>query len=84
MNGAVAMNVVAADVKKKRLRPRDTNVRVSWRFNTNGRRVRVFSADVNSPTFDGDLFYVLQRNIARARRENKRLFGSADGPKPPK
>jgi hypothetical protein len=65
----------------KKLRLRDTHVRVSWRHKSDGRRVRVLCADMNSPMFDDDLTYVFQRNIARARRENKKLFGSADGPK---
>jgi hypothetical protein len=73
--------VVITDLNKKELRLRDTHVRVSWRYKSDGRRVRVPSADINSPTFDDDLTYVFQRNIARARRENKKLFGSANGPK---
>jgi hypothetical protein len=75
------MNVIVKKLNNKKLRLRDTNVRESWRYNSEGRRVRVLCADVNSPTFDDDLTYVFQRNIARARRENKKLFGSADGPK---
>jgi hypothetical protein len=35
--------------------------------------------DAHSPTFDRDLQYVFAKNVAKARRENKRLLGSADG-----
>jgi hypothetical protein len=75
------MKVVVSKWNRKTLRLRDTNVCESWRFNSQGRRVRVLFADVNSPTFDDDLLYVFQRNVAKARREDKKLFGSADGPK---
>jgi hypothetical protein len=45
-----------------------------------GQIVRLVCIDPHSPTFDDDLTMVFQRNIARARRENKKLFGSPDGP----
>jgi hypothetical protein len=38
----------------------------------------VYTVDINSPTFDTNLLYVFRRNVARIRRENKRLFGSPD------
>jgi hypothetical protein len=46
---------------------------------SNGRMMEVFTVDANSPTFDDDLTYVYRENVANARRENERLFGSADG-----
>ncbi len=45
----------------------------------NGRTKTLLVLDVNSPSFDEDLHYAFSRNVAKARRENKRLFGSADG-----
>jgi hypothetical protein len=39
----------------------------------------VVPLDPHSPTFTDDLTRLFQRNIARARRENKKLFGSPDG-----
>jgi hypothetical protein len=48
-----------------------------------GRTVSVFTLDANSPTFDDDLTYVYSANVADARRENVKLFGSADGTKAP-
>jgi len=47
--------------------------------NSQGELVRVLSLDANSTTFIDDLTTVFQRNVARARRENLRLLGSADG-----
>jgi hypothetical protein len=44
----------------------------------NGRTKTLLVLDVNSPSFDEDLHYAFSRNVAKARRENKRLFGSAD------
>jgi hypothetical protein len=54
-------------VREKRLR------------NADGKLVRVLSLDANSATFIDDLTTVFQRNVKRARQENKRLFGSPDG-----
>ena len=40
------------------------------------------SLDSNSATFDDDLTYDVRKNVAKARRENKKLLGSADGIEP--
>ncbi len=60
-------NRAPANVKKRRVRV------------PGGGSVRVFALDANSPTFDNDLTYVYSANVADARRENTKLFGSADG-----
>jgi hypothetical protein len=44
-----------------------------------GKSVRILSLDANSATFIDDLTIVFRKNVARARRENRRLLGSADG-----
>ncbi len=44
----------------------------------NGDKVTIRPVDANSPTF----LYVFSKNVEAARKENKRLFGSADGVKP--
>jgi hypothetical protein len=41
--------------------------------------VQVYWIDANSKTFTDDLTAVFKKNVAKARRENKRLFGSPDG-----
>jgi hypothetical protein len=38
----------------------------------------LFALDANSPSFDEGLRYVFSKNVAKARRENKRILGSAD------
>lgn len=35
--------------------------------------------DADSRTFGNDLRYVFERNVAKARRENKRITGANDG-----
>lgn len=43
-----------------------------------GRSRTVHTLDANSASFDEDLRYVFRRSVAKARRENKRIVGSAD------
>jgi hypothetical protein len=42
-----------------------------------GRRT-VLTLDAHDGNFDDGLTYVFTRNVAKARRENKRITGSAD------
>jgi hypothetical protein len=46
--------------------------------NPDGKVVRVPTIDANSPHFSSDLHRLFERNVAKARRENKRRFGSPD------
>jgi hypothetical protein len=43
-----------------------------------GRYAQVAVLDANSPTFGTDLLRVFRENVAKARKENMRLFGSPD------
>jgi hypothetical protein len=72
--------IMANPTKEKARRKGRTSVRVRKLYHADGTTARVLSLDANSPTFDDDLTYVFERNVARIRRENKKLFGSADGP----
>jgi hypothetical protein len=38
----------------------------------------VRTLDANSPSFDDGLLYVFRSNVAKARRENKRIVGAPD------
>jgi hypothetical protein len=40
---------------------------------------RILDLDVSKRTFTDDLTRIFKRNIAKARRENKKIFGSPDG-----
>ena len=64
---------------KKAGRKAKTSVREKHLRDSRGRTVRVLALDANSVTFSDDLAYVFARNVAKARRENKKLFGSASG-----
>ncbi len=48
-------------------------------YTSDGRRVKVSTIDANSPSFSADLTELFTRNVAKARRENKKLFGSPNG-----
>jgi hypothetical protein len=72
-------DVVIADLPKKKNRRQKGSVREKILRDSEGRNVRVLSIDANSATFSDDLTLVFQRNVAKARRENKKLFGSASG-----
>jgi hypothetical protein len=75
------LKVIIADLQKNRTRRKGrTSVREKRLHRSDGTIGRVLSLDANSPTFDDDLTYVFERNVAKARRENKKLFGSPDGP----
>jgi hypothetical protein len=48
------------------------------RINSEGKLVEILTIDSNSPYFSSDLHSVFQKNVAKARRENKKRFGSPD------
>jgi hypothetical protein len=58
---------VAKSVQKRRLRK------------SNGESAPVRSIDANDDNFLDALTVVFEQNVAKARRENKKLFGSPDG-----
>ncbi|HVT23499.1 MAG TPA: hypothetical protein VHD95_02640 [Rhizomicrobium sp.] len=54
-----------ASVKRKRVR------------DASGKLTTVLAIDANSPTFESDLTYVFRKNVAAARRKNKKLRRAA-------
>lgn len=48
-------------------------------LDSTGKMVSIRAVNAHSPTFGQDLLYVFSKNVEAARRENKRLLGSADG-----
>jgi hypothetical protein len=77
--------VVVADLGNATVPHRTTtSVRKKRVHDSDGRVKQVMLLDLNSATFDDDLTYVFERNVAKARRENKKLLGSADGIEPKK
>jgi hypothetical protein len=65
------------DTKNRAKRARSSVVS-KWLYKPNGKRVRILSIDANSPTFGDDLGIVFRRNVAKAKREYKKKFGSPD------
>lgn len=45
---------------------------------TGGEKRVIYSADAHSPTFGFDLERIFRRNVAKARRDNKRIVGVVD------
>ena len=74
-------DVVITDLlRAKSRRPKKLgSVRTKRMRNSEGKLVRVLSLDANSATFIDDLATVFERNVAKARLENVKLFGSPDG-----
>lgn len=64
---------------KSRGAKKNGSVRTKRIRNSKGKLVSVLSLDANSSTFIDDLTTVFQKNVAKARHENRQLFGSADG-----
>ena len=47
-------------------------------YGRDGRLKTVFTVDAGSATLGSDLQYAFEKSVAKARRENKKRFGSAD------
>lgn len=64
----------------KTRRPRKTPPSVSRKRVTRatGERKTVYTLDASSPHFEEGLHYVFAKNVAKARRDNKRILGVAD------
>ena len=56
-----------------------SSVRHKTMRTVDGKYVRVVSLDANSETFVDDLTTVFKINVRKAREENKKRLGSADG-----
>jgi hypothetical protein len=71
--------VIVRKISAKKGNPRQKAVAKTHIRNSAGKLIQFFTIDAGSPTFKDDLTYVYQANVATAREENKKLFGSADG-----
>jgi hypothetical protein len=81
--GRIAMAKTRAGAAKKnaQVAPKRMKRRLisKKRFKSaSGGYARVAVLDANTASFGADLLQVFRENVARARKENKRLFGSAD------
>lgn len=71
--------VVDLNRKSKKAPKRASSLRRKTMSTPEGKTVRVVSIDANSKTFLNDLTKAFEINVRKARQENKKLFGSADG-----
>lgn len=65
-------------VRKLTLAPSEGSVRQKRVFTQAGEQASVPVIDANSGSLTADLQRLFKRNVAKARRENRRLFGSPD------
>jgi hypothetical protein len=72
---AAANKKTAADAP---VRHRKTGVSKKRFKDASGKFAHVTVLDANAATFGTDLLQVFKDNVAKARKENKRLFGSPD------
>jgi hypothetical protein len=70
--------VVLRKLVRKAAKGGKTSVIKKRVFNAAGQPVRILSVDSNSDSFSKDLHTIFVRNVAKARRENKKRFGSPD------
>ena len=76
------MKIVTTRLKKKTAREvtaKGASAKLKRARNAAGRLTNLYVIDLSSDTIDRDLTYAFGRNVARAREENKRIIGSADG-----
>lgn len=70
--------VVIKDLQPKASKRTRRSVVEKTYADSEGRKRTVRKIDAKSKTFGGDLQFVFKKNVSAARRENKRLLGSAD------
>jgi hypothetical protein len=70
--------VVVKSLKVRPKRQGETSVTEKRVRDTAGQLKTLRTLDVGSRTFGADLQYVFGRNVAKARRDNKRVIGAAD------
>jgi hypothetical protein len=78
----MAMKIVTTKLKKKTARQvtsKGSSAKLKRTRNASGKFTNVYVIDLSSDSIDRDLTYAFGRNVARAREENKKIIGSADG-----
>jgi hypothetical protein len=72
------MTKVIVTDKRKRTLTTTTSVPKKRVTDNDGQKRTLYTLDFGSESFGGDFQYVFSRNVAKARRENKRITGSPD------
>lgn len=76
------MKVVKTKLPKRTAREitsRGSSTTIKRLRDADGKLTSFHVIDLSSRTIDQDLTYVFGRNVARARAENKKVIGTADG-----
>ena len=71
-------NVDFTSLRPKKAKRKPVSVKTKRVLDRTGALITLHTIDADSATFDSDLSYVFERNVAKARRENRRLFGFSD------
>jgi hypothetical protein len=72
------VKIVQRKLGKYTARPKSVSV-TRFRDSKSGRFVENYTIDGRSRKFGDDLTYVFSKNVAKARDENVKRFGTADG-----
>jgi hypothetical protein len=70
--------VIFGSLKTRRSKKAPASVGKKRVTSATGERKTVLTLDANSPSFEDGLQYIFARNVAKARRDNKRIVGVAD------
>ena len=76
------MKVIKTKLKKttaREITSKGSSTHVKRSRDADGKLSSYHVINLSSETIDRDLTYVFGRNVARARAENKKVIGSADG-----
>ena len=76
------MKVVKTKLSKRTAREitsRGSSTTIKRSRDADGKLVSLHVINLSSRTIDQDLTYAFGRNVARARAENKKVIGTADG-----
>jgi hypothetical protein len=77
--GWVMTKVVVASLRSSSRDRVTTSVAEKRVLDADGRVKTLRTLDIASSTFGRDLEYVFGKNVAKARRENRRVTGASDG-----
>lgn len=70
--------VVVGSLNTKAKKGRRPSVKEKRVKSSSGKIITLRTIDSDSQTFGNDLKYVFERNVAKARRENKKVTGASD------
>jgi hypothetical protein len=76
------MKIVTTKLKKRTARQvtaKGTSTKLKRTRDASGKLTNLYVIDLSSSSVGRDLTYAFGRNVARAREQNKKIIGSANG-----